>query len=54
MKINTGRGDRLFAQWSAVNPSNFLINSERHQFLNHQGINTDTCGVVKYSKRWSR
>ena len=52
VKINTGGGDRLFTQWSYVNPSDFFINSEQHQFMNHQGFNTDTCGGVKYSKRW--
>ncbi|KAG5575961.1 hypothetical protein H5410_056095 [Solanum commersonii] len=42
MNINTGGGDKLFAQWSVVKPSDFLMNHDQHQFMNHQGVNTDT------------
>ncbi|KAK4713495.1 hypothetical protein R3W88_019402 [Solanum pinnatisectum] len=43
MNIDIGGGDKLFAQWSVVKPSNFLMNHDQHQFMNHQGVNTDTC-----------
>ena len=45
---DTGGGDKLFAQWTVVKPSDFLMNHNQHQFMNNQGVNIDTCGGDRF------
>ncbi|TMW80936.1 hypothetical protein EJD97_013433 [Solanum chilense] len=39
-----GGGEKLFAQWTVVKPSDLLMNHNQHQIMNNQGFNIDTGG----------
>ena len=44
MNTDSGGGEKLFAQWTVVKSSVFLMNHNKHQIMNNQGFNVDTSG----------
>ena len=53
MNIKTNGGDKLFGKWSLVQPTDFLMIQDRHQFQSHKDVNSDIgCGDQLFAQ-WS-